>query len=71
MVGEASAPLRIRESHSFSLEKGIQTQLSMQIQKSVRTPDWGCLEVLRPQVKCLALVQTPYFANEETEARKE
>lgn len=54
-----------------SLEKGIHTQFSMQIQTSVRTPDWGSLEVLRPQVKCLALVQTLYFANEETEAQKE
>ena len=46
-------------------------QFYMQIQKNVRTPEGSPLEVLRPQVKSPALVQTLYFANENTETQKE
>ena len=46
-------------------------QIYMQIQKSVRTPEGSPLEVLRPQVKFPALVQTLYFANENPETQKE
>ena len=46
-------------------------QFYMQIQKNVRTPEGSPLEVLRPQVKSPALVQTLYFANENPETQKE